>query len=560
MNDGSYNSDDIALYISQIEASKVLGRSKRRIRLLEHLVRSEFLGHGERLKAYSIGLDIFGKPENFDPASDSVVRVEMGRLRTAISLFEAGDFAAKTRIVVSVPRGTYRPEITIRDGTRPFLMEAEDDAVAPERPPPTTEGDDLPLPNWGRRPLILGAVLACFLAVFALVYGLSSPKEMPVALQVKVQAAGPETLQSETALSLLAQSLSRSATIQVVEDIENTAAATSFIVELRVFEDPDGMHTLVELKDQASTRLIWGKVFSASGSDRQLEQVETRIARELRVRLFGASKAVLEQIPVQDMSPEALFVLSTWVPGPAKSTIEWEEDRIGYARKALEKDPDFGAAHSVLADKLAYLSNVYAPADTKENRQAAQFHAARAMELSPLDADVVFNVAQSHWHSGRISESQAVMARVLELDHSHDLARFLNLVIPYSCAVAPDEILAKAQAFDAELSQDNPIRWLTLTWIGWLHSYREEWDAALAVEEQAARIFQIPYTFMRRAMILNQLGRHEDAKGVVQGQNTSWVGFSHAHYVENTIPRLCQETENPDKFIGFYKELAEAVR
>jgi len=105
---------DIDAYIAQVEASAVLGRSKRRIRLLRHLIRSEVLGQGDRLKAYSIGLDIFGKPSEFDPSSDSVVRVEMGRLRTALASFEASDFA-ETRIVVDIPVGTYRPTVELRD-------------------------------------------------------------------------------------------------------------------------------------------------------------------------------------------------------------------------------------------------------------------------------------------------------------------------------------------------------------------------------------------------------------------------------------------------------------
>lgn len=56
--------EDIDAYIACIEASAILGRSKRRLRLLTHLMQSEFLGHGDQLKAYSIGLDIFGNRTN----------------------------------------------------------------------------------------------------------------------------------------------------------------------------------------------------------------------------------------------------------------------------------------------------------------------------------------------------------------------------------------------------------------------------------------------------------------------------------------------------------------
>jgi len=141
------------------------------------------------------------------------------------------------------------------------------------------------------------------------------------------------------------------------------------------------------------------------------------------------------------------------------------------------------------------------------------------------------------------------------LDPGHDLARFLHMVIPYSCAAAPDHVLKSARTFDAGLSPDNPIRWLTLTWVGWLHSYRQEWDAALAAEEAAARIFQIPYTFMRHAMILNQLGRTEEAQSLITQGKRNWMEFDPSHFTATTIPRLCSEAPDGDMFIGYYSQL-----
>ncbi|WP_282078221.1 tetratricopeptide repeat protein [Epibacterium ulvae] len=546
-----FSDNDILEYMSQIEASGVLGRSKRRKRLLEHLLRSEQEGAGERLKAYSIGLDIFGKPEQFDPSTDSVVRVEMGRLRAAIALFEASDFS-ETRIEVNIPLGTYRPVVSLR--TPPTASPAQSTPTPVLQAPPKTNN------RWW---LALGALLAVLTIVLSVWYQLvEQTRPSEATLTVALPQSDHETAHGQAVRSLLAQSLSRSDTIRVVDNMEEaiaTRSATTFLLSLQMFEDTHGFRTLVELRDADTTRVIWGKSFFSSDMQEQLDLAETRIARELRVRLFGASKSVLETMALEDMSPEALFVLSTWVPGPAQSSIDWEEERIHLARLALEKDPNFGAAHSVLADKLAYLSNVYGPADTAENRQAAEYHARRAMELSPLDPDVVFNVAQSHWHSGRIAESHATMRRVIELDSSHDLARFLHLVVPYTCETAPDSVVEAAIAFDAALSPDNPIRWLTLTWTGWLHSYRQEWEKALAVEEQAALIFQIPYTFMRRAMVLNKLGRPEDAAQVIEQHDISWSKFSSSYYVDNTIPRLCSENPKPELFIEPYIALKEAL-
>lgn len=532
---------DIDQYVDRIEASGLLGKSKRRLRLLSHLIRAEVLGEGENLKAYSIGLDVFGKGDDFDPSSDSIVRVEMGRLRNALTLFEASEFA-DTALKVEIPVGTYRPLVSRRE-TAPV----EDAPPRKKAPKPSR--------------MKLGAALVGLVASLALffVYLTSSTtaERPPIGVQIAdVANDGSDELRVRAALI---QALSRSRAITVFDPDDGIHARASFLVSSEIVPASRSDRLEITVRDLIQDRVIWAKAFDVAADADISRVIEEGIARELRVRLYGASKDNLAELSEKELSPEALFVLATWVPGPAQSAIVWEKQRIELAQKALALDPDFGAAHSVLADKLGYLSNVYAPFDTAENRRQALFHARQALDLSPLDPDVVFNVAQAQWHSGLIRESRETMSRVTELDPSHHLSRFLTTVIPYTCSSAPDDVVQRARAFDESLSPDNPIRWLTLTWIGWLHAYREEWNEALEAEEKAARIFQIPYTYMRRAMILNQLGRSDAAETVIKDQSEKWEGFDPGHYAAATIPRLCQESPDGEKYISFYKDLVDAI-
>ena len=84
------NQNDVLHRIDQtietILASGALGNSERRANLLRYLVSLEESGKGSTIKAYSIALDVFGRAENFDPNTDSIVRVEIGRLRKALRL------------------------------------------------------------------------------------------------------------------------------------------------------------------------------------------------------------------------------------------------------------------------------------------------------------------------------------------------------------------------------------------------------------------------------------------------------------------------------------------
>lgn len=81
--------------------------------LLEYLVVAELSGDQARMNQYRIAVDVLGRDARFDPATDSIVRVEVGRLRSKLIEFYAGDGASDT-VVFSLPKGTYRPVIEIR--------------------------------------------------------------------------------------------------------------------------------------------------------------------------------------------------------------------------------------------------------------------------------------------------------------------------------------------------------------------------------------------------------------------------------------------------------------
>ncbi len=268
---------------------------------------------------------------------------------------------------------------------------------------------------------------------------------------------------------------------------------------------------------------------------------------------------MLEKRDVATLTPEQLFILGTWVSGPAVGTLKWETERVTLMKLALDQDPDFGPAHSVLADKYGFLANVHPDWDTQENLNLSRYHAERAIELSPLDSNTMFNVAQSYWHLGRHTDSQRIFHRVTELDNSNSLARFFSRLMPYWCADVPDDAMQWALNFDANLSRDDPIRWIVLTWIATLHTNRNEYDLALQAITDAAQIFQVGYTYMAHAMLLVQAGQPDAARAVIQHQRSNWPGITTEHYAGSTVPRLCSEQPSADRFINDYTKLTAAL-
>lgn len=86
--------------------------SLRQCALLRYLLKEEMEGRGDRIKAFTIAQDIFGKDENFDPTNNSLVRVEVHRLRASIQNFYQ-KYDGQYRYVLHIPTGGYR--ITVEE-------------------------------------------------------------------------------------------------------------------------------------------------------------------------------------------------------------------------------------------------------------------------------------------------------------------------------------------------------------------------------------------------------------------------------------------------------------
>jgi TolB-like protein/tetratricopeptide (TPR) repeat protein len=92
-------------------------QSQRRQRFLEYLVNETLAGRGERLKGYNVGLEVFDRPETFDPVVDPIVRIEAARLREKLLEYYAAD-GKDDPIHIDLPKGTYAPLIEFLEGEK----------------------------------------------------------------------------------------------------------------------------------------------------------------------------------------------------------------------------------------------------------------------------------------------------------------------------------------------------------------------------------------------------------------------------------------------------------
>ena len=97
---------EVRAELDRILASRCFQQAGRASDFLRFVVEQTLDGAGQRLKGYTIGVEVFGRPADFDAQSDALVRVEAGRLRRRLVEYYAKEGAADT-VKIELPRGTY---------------------------------------------------------------------------------------------------------------------------------------------------------------------------------------------------------------------------------------------------------------------------------------------------------------------------------------------------------------------------------------------------------------------------------------------------------------------
>ncbi|UVK40883.1 hypothetical protein LHFGNBLO_002415 [Mesorhizobium sp. AR10] len=115
--------------LERLLASETFGRSERARKLLRYLVEREQAGEADRLKGFSIAMDVFGKDGDFDPSTDAVVRVQAGRLRELLQHYFANEGVAEP-VRIAIPRGGYVPSYELNAIRLPVGQEPVEQAAA----------------------------------------------------------------------------------------------------------------------------------------------------------------------------------------------------------------------------------------------------------------------------------------------------------------------------------------------------------------------------------------------------------------------------------------------
>jgi Tol biopolymer transport system component len=128
--------------LQKILVSSTFIHSERLRRFLRFCVEQTTQGKPENLREYIIALEVFDRPDSYNPATDPIVRVEARRLRSKLKHYYQNE-GGEDPLIIDVPKGAYLPTFQLREPV----------AEAPQRIP------------WK---IITGAVLAAVVVIAAM--------------------------------------------------------------------------------------------------------------------------------------------------------------------------------------------------------------------------------------------------------------------------------------------------------------------------------------------------------------------------------------------------------
>jgi Tol biopolymer transport system component len=118
------DADSVRQLIERIAATRRFSRSPQQLQFLKFTVDATLHGQSAALKEYYIATEAFGRNPSFDPKSDTIVRVQAGKVRAKLKEYFEAEGNHET-IIIDYPVGSYVPIFRNRTGTAVPLAQPE---------------------------------------------------------------------------------------------------------------------------------------------------------------------------------------------------------------------------------------------------------------------------------------------------------------------------------------------------------------------------------------------------------------------------------------------------
>jgi TolB-like protein/Flp pilus assembly protein TadD len=478
--------------LETVTASDAFQRSPQLQRFLRFVVEETCAGRSDRLKEYVIGTEVFGRPADYDPRLDSLVRVEAHRLRTALEAYYQGE-GHDDPIVIEVTKGSYVP--SFRGRTRPASV-----------PTPPVPAANLRRHAW----IAIAATLVVVLLALAL-YRLDRPESSSLPPNPTIAVLPFDNLSADSddqyfcfgLMDEITTALAKTGALKVVartssarfkrgDDIVTIGRQlrADVVLEGSVQKTSGHVKVTAQLINAADNLHIWSERYERSGTDLLRVQNEVAEAITLAVlpHLSGKNGLVPHRVQYStEAEANQLYWKAAYFRSPMGKT-GWRKDlatSADYLEQAVQKDPNFALAYAALADIYVSLGWERGGGSTTSDYMTRGRRAAlRAVELDNTLAEAhgALGTVQFFYDYNRQAAEES-FRRALQLDPSNGKARMW-----YAMALVmqrrTDEALAQAR----QAEELDPLSYVATTHLAVVHYFGRQNDEAIRLVRDLLKV------------------------------------------------------------------------
>jgi adenylate cyclase len=317
--------------VARIVNCNVFRGSEKQRKFLMYIVAESLAGREDKLKGYTIAIDVYGRKDGFDPQSDPIVRVEAGRLRRALAYYYLTD-GKDDPILIEIPKGAYKPTFQLRQ-------------------PQGREGEK-PLSAQGVHPYTAPSI-----AVLPLV-NLTGNEEDDYFSDGLAEELTTELARYQDLLVIAFQSTLRYKSLKTDPKTIGDDLGVRFLLTGSIRKDTETIKVTINLLDTSSSTQIWGRGYKRNLAPVKLIALQEEIAHSVvgvvadnyGLLTRRLSKEVPKKAPSELQAYDAILRFYHYESVLTSGTFQQAFTAL---KKAVEINPEYGLAWAVLGHLYA---------------------------------------------------------------------------------------------------------------------------------------------------------------------------------------------------------------
>jgi adenylate cyclase len=529
---------DIRAALTQLLDSDEFKRSKRVGSFLRFVVEEKLADRGDRLKAFSIAREVYGRDESFDPRTDTIVRVDAGRLRHRLATYykTAG---RDDSIRIDVPKGGYSPTFSWNED-----VASNAQLQAPTPPPASTGQNRKPYFLLGALVLAISVVLASWILFEEDRQAVSSASDVArenpgksskaflVALPIVTLSDDPlEDRLAAGLLEAIVTDLTKLSGLSVMAhaSLLNLDSRSSDLGSLRrefgathalrgsLEHQGDRIRVNIQLIDLATNTTIWADRLDGKAQDLLSMQdiLAERIVKHLAIQISPEEQTILKRH--HSSNPEALAL---YRQGLVLLMPPNDMDRIVTARhmfqRVIEIDPGFGGGYAGKGFSHSVTVLFFNAAKPDIQLEQGINLSLKAIETDPDFGMGYVTLAFAYAMSGRQEEALSNARRAVAIQPGDAFTQFMYGLCLTLSGKPQEAMTPLSEAIRLDPAEPRtPYRNV----LGQAYYLTKEYSTAAGLLEENLRTGgpSGPHMDILRASTYAELGQEKQAKAIIRG-------------------------------------------